>query len=241
MINRENAEDQGLIEAAQGRWAGSRSPSGGHSVAEQDPAPERDTDPRSSLSDEALFDQIYRRYVADVTAYALRRCSADDAADVVSETFVVAWRRISDVPEDPAVKPWLLGVARRVLSNQRRGFRRRGALVEKISSHLVPHLRVAPAAEIDGEAQLLNEALKTLSAADRELLLLIAWEELTPLEVATALDISPATVRTRLFRARKRLVAAAGKLDQERSDESGHVDSKNGTSFMSFGQGVRTS
>ncbi len=230
MINRDNAEDEGSIEP------GPRA----RDDARPDPDDDPDRQPRSNLSDEALLDQIYRSYVADVTAYALRRCSADDAADVVSETFVVAWRRIGDLPEEPAVRPWLLGVARRVLANQRRGLRRRGALVERISSHLAPHLRVAPAAEIDGEAQLLNEALKTLSAVDRELLMLIAWEELTPLEVATALDISPATVRTRLFRARKRLATAAGKLDYERSAESGHLDNENGTSFMSFGQGVST-
>ena len=79
---------------------------------------------RGGGADEVLLASIYRRHSAAVLAYALRRCAPDDAADVASETFVVAWRRIADIPDEPAVRPWLFGVARRVLANQRRGIRR---------------------------------------------------------------------------------------------------------------------
>ncbi|MEM9889620.1 MAG: RNA polymerase sigma factor [Actinomycetota bacterium] len=170
-----------------------------------------------------LLDSIYRRYVGDVTAYALRRCSADDAADVVSETFVVAWRRIGDVPEEPAVRPWLFGIARRVLANQRRGRRRHGALVDRAASFLLPHLQTAPAVDIDGDADLVKRALHHLPADDRELLMMVAWEELTPSEIATVMGLSGSNVRKRLFRARKRLHAEVSRLEWERPTESGHL------------------
>lgn len=177
-------------------------------------------------SDEALLDAVYRRYAADVSAYALRRCSPDDAADVVSETFVVVWRRIRDVPEEPSVRPWLFGVARRVLANQRRGIRRRGALVERAASYLVPHLQTAPAAELDGDAELVKEALRLMPPADQELLLLVAWEELKATEIATVLNTSNGNVRKRLFRARQRLNAELERLETEQPADSGHVPRK---------------
>ncbi len=173
--------------------------------------------------DEDLLDAVYRRYSADVTAYALRRCPADDAADVVSETFVVVWRRIGDVPEEPAVRPWLFGIARRVLANQRRGFRRRGALVERAASFLVPHLQTVPAVDIDGDAELVKEALALISGSDRELLMLAAWEGLSPSDIATVFGISNSNARKRLFRARQRLSAEIDQLDRERPAESGHL------------------
>lgn len=179
---------------------------------------------RTPMTDEeALLAEVYRRHAGDVSAYALRRCSADDAADVVSETFLVVWRRLDDLPEEPAVRPWLLGIARRVLANQRRGIRRRAALVERASSFLLPHLRTAPATDIDGEAHLVSKALGALPRADQELLRLVAWEELTPAEIATVMGLSSGNVRKRLFRARKRLNAELERMDTERQPNSGHV------------------
>lgn len=148
-------------------------------------------------------------------AYALRRCGPDDAADVASETFVVAWRRLDEMPEEPAAKPWLLGVARRVLANQRRGMRRRGDLVKKLSATMAPRFEELSIPAGREEALVVTEALKKLSKRDRELLLLTAWEELTPSEIGVMLDVPSSVVRKRLFRARKRLVAVAGQLDGE--------------------------
>lgn len=190
--------------------------------------------------DEVLLDAVYRRYSADVTAYALRRCGPDDAADVVSETFVVVWRRIGDVPDEPAVRPWLLGIARRVLANQRRGFRRRGALVERAASYLLPHLQTAPAVEVDGEAELLKEALGLISATDRELLMLVAWEGLSPGEIATVFGLSNGNARKRLFRARQRLSVELARLDAERPAESGHLPSGGGERHLRPTEEVKT-
>lgn len=189
---------------------------------------------------EALLASIYRCHSAAVMTYALRRCSADDAADVVSETFVVAWRRIDDVPEEPAIKPWLLGVARRVLANQRRGFRRRGELVRKVSSYLSPHIQSVSAIEQHGETQVVVDALRQLPSADQELLMLVAWEELTPTEIATSLGVPGAVVRKRLFRARKRLADVVDEMNEERFPESGHVPSKTNADFLQMGKGVPT-
>jgi RNA polymerase sigma-70 factor (ECF subfamily) len=119
------------------------------------------------------------------------------------------------MPDEPGAKPWLLGVARRVLANQRRGIRRRGELVKKLSASMAPRFEelVVPTGRED--VFVVTEALKKLSKRDQELLLLTAWEELTPSEIALMLDLSSSVVRKRLFRARTRLIAAAGQFEAD--------------------------
>ena len=118
-----------------------------------------------------LFD-THRRLVL---GYALRRVDEPaDAADVVAETFLVAWRRLGDVPEGEAARGWLLGVARRVLANHRRGERRRDGLADRLARELV-----AVPVERDGR-EVVWRALAQLSDEDRELLLLAGWEGLAP-------------------------------------------------------------
>ena len=80
---------------------------------------------------------MYEPHAKSVAGYALRRFGADDAGDVVAEAFLVAWRRLADVPPEPETRPWLIGVARHVSANQARGNRRRNELGRKLSSHLV--------------------------------------------------------------------------------------------------------
>jgi RNA polymerase sigma-70 factor (ECF subfamily) len=115
---------------------------------------------------------------------------------VTAETFLIAWRRLDEVSE--LELPWLYGVARRVLANDVRSERRRGALVERASLHSPP----VPATPSDPK---LADALARLGDRDRELLLLIAWEGLTPAEAAAAIGCSRPAARVRLHRARKRL------------------------------------
>lgn len=160
----------------------------------------------------ALFDTHFRA----VYAFALRRAStAEGAADVAAETFTVAWRRLEDIPDGEEARLWLYGVVRRVLSNAWRGERRRDLLVERLAT--VADERLAPVSGPAGEsgpfdadggdvaASDVRDALAALADGDREVLVLSAWEELTPAEIATVLDLPPATVRTRLHRARARL------------------------------------
>jgi RNA polymerase sigma-70 factor (ECF subfamily) len=156
----------------------------------------------SSTEAEAWFARLYAEHWDSVLSYALRRASGpEDAADVVADTFLVAWRRAADVPAGSQARAWLYGVARRVLANQRRGGRRRDALVERLRNDLVAEIfsEQAPV----GETAVM-EALGRMREEDREVLLLAGWEQLEPAEIAVALGISAVAARSRLHRARRR-------------------------------------
>lgn len=149
------------------------------------------------------FDSGYRRTYEPLVAYALRR-TADpaDAADVVAETFSVYWRRIEDAPVDDRLLPWLYGVGRRVVANQRRGELRRTALRDRLATDIV---RLAPQLQSEvRDRPLIERAFRELEAKDQEILALVAWEALDREAVALALGTSRATVRVRLHRARQR-------------------------------------
>ncbi len=146
------------------------------------------------------FETVYERHAPAVKAYAQRRADSATADDVLAEVFLVCWRRFEDVPHADQL-PWLLAVARRVLSTQRRSQRRRDALVHRLAQHTTAPTDAYAMVE-DGA---LAGALARLGDDDRELLLLIAWDGLTPSQAAVVLGAKPATVRVRLLRARRRL------------------------------------
>jgi RNA polymerase sigma-70 factor (ECF subfamily) len=150
------------------------------------------------------FRELFESEARGVLGYALRRVAdREDAADVVAETFGVAWRRIDDVPAGAEARLWLFGVARRVLANQRRGELRRLRLADRLREQL--RLSVSLDDAPDERADEIAAALAALSEQDREVLLLASWEELTPTEIAAVIGVPPATARTRLHRARGRL------------------------------------
>jgi RNA polymerase sigma factor (sigma-70 family) len=158
---------------------------------------------------EARINELYHRHARDILSYALRRTSdPEDAADVLAETFLIAWRRLGEVPLDGEARLWLYGTARHVLANHVRGARRRDRLTERLREELRQQL---PVVNRTAEGSALLEALAGLGEADRELLMLIGWEELTPTQAARALGISPLAARTRLHRARHRLRARLAK------------------------------
>jgi RNA polymerase sigma-70 factor, ECF subfamily len=161
---------------------------------------------------EARFEDLYRVYAARVYAYALRRGSAAMAEDVVAEVFLVAWRRLEVVPRGDAAG-WLLQVARRVLANHRRGERRAGALLERLAGQLG-----RDSAGIDEGDERTLRALACLSERDQELVLLVAWEDLDPSQVAEVLGVRRGTVAVRLHRARRRFAAALVAEDSHRID-----------------------
>lgn len=132
-----------------------------------------------------------------VTAYARRR-GAHDPEELAAETMAIAWRRLADVPSDDP-RPWLIGTARNLVLTDRRRFAISTADLDGVEPAAVP----APAVDLDPE---LEVALRSLSAQDREALLLVAWEDLTPSAAAASLGISAAAFRVRLHRARRRLV-----------------------------------
>lgn len=153
---------------------------------------------------EAGFRQLYADHSDDLLAYALRRVrNAEDAADVVAETFLVAWRRFGEMPSGDDARPGLFGVARRVAANQHRGERRRSNLAVRLQMEIAATVDDRPPSEDpDNEVRV---ALLRLSPADRELLMLVSWEGLTPSQAAKVLEISPVAARSRLLRARRRL------------------------------------
>ena len=152
---------------------------------------------------EALWHEWHRH----VLAYALRRADPATAEEVVAETFVIAWKRFDDVPDQPL--PWLLGVARRVLGNLRRSERRRGALLERLRRESRPIVHAAPGAEARTLA-----ALATLRERDREALLLHAWDGLDHAEAGTVMGCSAAAFGVRLHRARERFARALADHDR---------------------------
>jgi len=171
------------------------------------------------------FGRLYREHGRAILAYALRRAGdPEDAADVVAETFLIAWRRLGDVPTGDRARLWLYGVARRVLANRHRAEQRRTRLGERLAESLRTEL--ATHAMPRGEAAEALRAMGELSEGDRELLLLVSWEELSPGEAARVLGVSPLAARSRLHRARRRLrtlleerESAAGKSPELEMEE----------------------
>lgn len=155
--------------------------------------------------DEERVTRIYERYAPDVAAYVVRRAPTTDAADAVAEAFLVVWRRRATVPDEPLTLPWLYGVARRVLANQRRSTQRRSRLADRLADQFPVHVLDGAAVEQRDELTRVTNAIGTLSDADAELLRLAAWEALSPAEIAAVLDIDPEQARRRLYRARQRL------------------------------------
>lgn len=156
------------------------------------------------------LEDLFVKHAAAVRAYALRRIDPATAEETVSEVFMIAWRRREEMPADPL--PWLLACARRVLANQRRAGRRRIALEKRLSGAGETHI----ASELGGVSDRpLARALRELSDEDRELLLLVAWEELEPEQTALVLGCSRRTLAVRLHRARRRLAVLLQRIEQE--------------------------
>ncbi|MFD8533247.1 RNA polymerase sigma factor [Streptosporangium canum] len=155
----------------------------------------------------ARFEAVYRETYGQITAYVARRCaSPQDAADVVAETFAIAWRRMDDMPPGQQATLWLYGVARKVLAAHRRGEVRRQARSAELDAELADLYGDSPDSRVELGA--ITQALGTLPDDDRELLALVAWEGLDREEIATTLGLSRNAVRIRLYRARRRLSRA---------------------------------
>jgi RNA polymerase sigma-70 factor (ECF subfamily) len=153
---------------------------------------------------------MFREHHAGVRAYALRRAPAELAQDAVAETFLVAWRRLDDVPADAL--PWLYGVARRTLANQRRSAVRGEALAERIASTTSIGTGSDPADAV-GDADVVRVALGRLSDRDRETLMLVAWDGLSGPRAAVAAGCTHTAFKVRFHRARARFAKELRALD----------------------------
>jgi RNA polymerase sigma-70 factor (ECF subfamily) len=153
--------------------------------------------------DEERFVALWTGYGPRVMAYALRHLDADTAQDVVSETFLVAWRRLATVPDDPL--PWLLVVARNTIANLRRSGHRQARLAAELE-RLRQVAEPATAADVLAtERATVLAGLAALTPKEREALLLVAWDGLAPEQAAKVAGCSLPAFHVRLFRARRRL------------------------------------
>lgn len=147
------------------------------------------------------FTTLYDHSARDLLAYLVRRTqSPEEAADCLAETFLVAWRKRDEIPPDPAeARPWLFGVARNMLRRTRELDHKRSRTVDALAAELHQARRPVPT---DDPATV---ALSRLSPIDREIIEMIAWDQLSPREVAAILNLSPNVVRIRAHRARLKL------------------------------------
>lgn len=159
--------------------------------------------------DDRRFDGLWRDHHLTVLAYVRRRAPEALADDVVAETFAVAWRRREELPDDPGA--WLIGVARRVLANRRRGERRAGALRARLRRERV--VCAPDPADLVGADHRLRDAFASLGDRDREVLALVAWEGMSVGEAAVVLGVPAPMVSARLHRARGRLRRALEAAD----------------------------
>ena len=160
--------------------------------------------PMDGYTRESRFDSLYSAHSGEVLKYALRQgVDRADAEDVVVETFLVCWRRLDEAPE-PTL-PWLLGVARRVVANHRRGAKRRLALHTRIVQTLLHPARPVEGGYSDPPA--LEAALASLSDGDREAISLVIWHGLTHEAAAQVIGCSRNTLTKRYLRACRKLRA----------------------------------
>ena len=154
------------------------------------------------------LNQLVDEHFGRVAAYLLSRTDRDSAAEALARTLEIVWQRLEDVPSDPL--PWLLGVARRVLSDQWRAQSRRDALMDRLTeTEDMRHRAIDNAREERDDASLDRlvavHALNGLTDSEREVLLLVAWDGLTGREASQVLGCTRGAFAVRLFRARAHL------------------------------------
>ena len=160
---------------------------------------------------DARFEALYGAHAHEVHGYCLRRTSTEEAKDATSEVFVVAWRRFDDVPDGDGALPWLYGVARNVLANRARSFRRGDRLAARAAAH---HDEAVPGPEPqivrNEQHDELLRALAKLPDKDQEILRLVEWEGLSRDKVAEMMFLSRSAIDKRIGRAYKKMSRILG-------------------------------
>ncbi|MFL5999996.1 MAG: RNA polymerase sigma factor [Streptomyces sp.] len=181
------------------------------------------TEQEARQRQQARFERLAHVVAEPLHRYLLRRAHADTVEDILSETMLVLWRRLDDVPglgsdaipRSDDVLPWCYGVARGCLANARRAEGRRLRLMERlVRVHETPSTGAADHDE-------LHSVLDSLRPLDREVVRLWAWEGLAPHHIAEVTGMSSNAVSIRLHRAKRKL---AEQLQQGRKNgkEAGH-------------------
>ena len=158
---------------------------------------------RTAVDRHASFVDLFDAHYPSVLAYCRRRAGREDAGEAALATFEALWRSMDDPPVQPL--PWLYRVAAGQLANRRRSERRRLRLLDRLAGRSPAGYGPPDPADTTTEAAAARAALARLRPADREVLLLVAWEGLETEEAAAALGLAPGTFAVRLHRARRRL------------------------------------
>ncbi|MGW3244747.1 RNA polymerase sigma factor [Streptomyces sp. NPDC001070] len=163
-----------------------------------------------AIDTEDEFADIYRAHYEDVLRFVRRRAHPMNVDDIVGETFLAAWRRRSELPEDP--RPWLFGTARNAMLNAHRGQRRQTAVAVRVMENGGDDGYDGMVAAEDRMD--LIAAWRRLPTADQEVLALHVWEGLTDRAAATVLGCSRAAYTMRLSRSKRRLAKLFGTTGQ---------------------------
>jgi RNA polymerase sigma-70 factor (ECF subfamily) len=172
------------------------------------------------MSSESEFRRLYGAHYEEVHAFCVRRIGRAEADDVVSEVFTAAWRRLDDM--DAGVeRSWLFGIARNLIRKEWRSGARQSRLLGRIRQKP----QQGPEQPDDlavrrSESNLVVLALATLRRADREILIMAAWDSLSGPEIAQVLGVSTNSVHQRLHRAKRRLATAIEDLGDRRAVET---------------------
>jgi RNA polymerase sigma factor (sigma-70 family) len=164
-----------------------------------------------------VFSEVFRTLYPDVLRFVQRRADPDVAEDLAAEVFTIAWNRWADVPRE--IRPWLFGVARNVVAEDRRAHRRRHRLALRVGAER--ELQQDPIALATTTVDL-HVAWARLSEADREALALVAWDGLTGREAAQVLGCTRAAFSVRLSRARRRLKHLLAEIEPDPHPVPGH-------------------
>jgi len=159
-----------------------------------------------SSESQRVFESLYVKHRLEVLAYCTRRIGPAEALDACSETFLVASRRIDDIPEPPKALPYLYGIASKVLSNHFRALHRRSRLEARLGVlrwHL--HLTRPVLVIQNSHDEEILAAVRRLKPQDREIVMLYTWEELSRDAIAQMMGLTRAAIDKRIHRSYQHL------------------------------------
>ena len=151
--------------------------------------------------DDQAFTRLYEEYARSVHGVVLAHAPPDDAADLVQETFLSAWKQLHTLRDPEAFGGWLMAIARNTARQSQRGALKLVTLEETMPATI-------PEPELDGRTAL--EAIRALPEAYRETLLLRLVEGMSGMEIAERTGLTPGSVRVNLHRGMQLLRSKLG-------------------------------
>jgi len=164
---------------------------------------------------EQTFVRLYEEHYQAIHAFCERRVGRNQADDSAAEVFTVVWRRLGETTVT-SERAWVYSIARNVVRNRWRSARRSRSLVQRVAGFRQDQPQTPEVLVVRSvHDEQVVDALSGLNEADRELLMLSAWDGLSGSEIASVLNISDNAVHQRLFRAKKRLAASIARHHPE--------------------------